>query len=272
MGFGGKFAIFTRMKYSSITLTQEGRTAVVTLSRPERRNSLDSLMIRELTAALRGIGNDKEIRAVVLTGAGSSFCSGMDLNYLAKCAKLPRAANLKDARDLMKLLRLVSGLAQPVIAMVNGPALGGGLGLAAASDFVIASRERAFFGAPEARLGFLPAIILIYLIRRMGEGAAKEFVMTGETIDAAHAMARGLVSELAAEGDLRHSAMELSERLSRTSSPESLAMIKEMFSVTHLLMSSKGYEHAAKLNALARATPDFKRGIGSFLAGKKIEW
>jgi len=260
------------MKYSSISITSELRTGIVTLARPERRNALDDTMITELASAFRRLESDGKLRMIVLTGEGSSFCAGMDIGHLRKYSKLGKAANLRDARGLMKLLRTISSLKKPVIAMVNGPALGGGLGLSAASDFCFASREKALFGAPEVRLGFLPAVILTYLIKRMGEARAREFVIAGEICDAAGAMEKGLVSELAADGKLRDTVMGFSERLSRSASPNSIAMIKGMFAGSHTLASPKGYERAAKLNALSRTSADFKKGIGSFLARKKIEW
>jgi methylglutaconyl-CoA hydratase len=257
------------MEYSSITLSASGRSAVVTLDRPEKRNALDGVMIRELTQAFKRLDADKQARVVVLTGSGTAFCAGMDLAYLRKRAK---SAGLTDARALMKLLRLISGLKKPVIAMVNGPAVGGGCGLAAACDFVFASREKASFGTPEVKLGFLPAIILTYLIRRMGESSAKEFVIAGEMLDAASAKARGLVSEIAPHEKLPAQVLSFAAKLAATASPGAVAMIKEMFTRAEVLSTAKGYEYAAKMNAAARTTADFKKGLASFLAGKRIEW
>ena len=260
------------MEYSSIKIATSGRTAVVTLARPERRNALDGVMIRELTGAFRRLDADKKLRVAVLTGAGTAFCAGMDLASFAKCSKAGKAANLKDARGLMRLLGLISGLKKPVIAMVNGPALGGGLGLASACDFVFASREKASFGAPEVRLGFLPAIILAYLIRRMGEASAKEFVIAGERLDAASAKTKGLASEITPHERLSGLTLAFAARLAAGASPASIAMIKKMFSWPGSLASAKGHEYAVRMNALARTNADFKKGLASFLSGRAVEW
>ena len=164
------------MNYSSIALRTENRIGYLTLNRPERRNALDDTVMREMSEALTLLNRDSGVRVVVISGEGEAFCAGMDLEYLRKYAGLGEHENIQDANNFLNLLRSINGLKKPVIAMVNGPALGGGCGLVAACDFVFASAESSRLGSPEVRIGFLPAIIIVFLIKRMGEGAAREMV------------------------------------------------------------------------------------------------
>jgi len=260
------------MSYSSITYSLEQRTAIVTLNRPERRNALDDVMIRELTDVFTTLNRNTTARTVILTGSGSSFCAGMDLDYLQRFSQLGQQENLEDARNFLKLLQLVHNLKKPVIAMLNGPALGGGCGIAAACDFVYAAKEQSRLGVPEVRLGFVPAVILIFLVKRMGEGAAREFVLRGDVIDAATALARGLVTEVVADAQLTTTVFEFAEKLGRSTSASSISLTKDLFARFDEMELKGAIEYAAQLNALARKTDDFKRGIDSFLKKEKLEW
>ena len=260
------------MNYSSILFAVEDRTATVTLNRPERHNALDDVMIKELMDVFTTLNRSNNFRSVVLTEAGSSFCAGMDLGYLQNFSQLGHEENLEDARNLMKLLQLINGLKKPVIAMVNGSALGGGCGLAAACDFVFAAKTTAKLGAPEVRLGFLPAVILFYLIKRMGESRAREFVLRGDILDVESAKERGLVTEIVEDNLLKARVYEFAKNLAQSTSPSSITLVKELFSRFNEMNVRDAMEYAANLNALARKTDDFKKGIESFLKKEKLEW
>src|SRR5579862_5246821 len=181
---------------STLLVTVKDRIASISINRPDRRNVLNSALIRELQEAISNAGKDEAVRIVVLTGTGSAFCGGMDIQELEQSISKTHEDNVHDANELMRLLHLIQGLRKPVIAMVNGPAMGGGCGLAAACDFVFAAETSARFGVPEVRLGFVPAVIMLFLIRRMGEGRAREFVLQGETADAKKALLYGLASRI----------------------------------------------------------------------------
>jgi methylglutaconyl-CoA hydratase len=260
------------MDYSSILFSVRERLTFITMNRPDRRNALDDVMIRELTDAFALANRTSQTRLVILTGEGKAFCAGMDLEYLRKCARMGDAENLEDAKHLMKLLALIHTLKKPVVAMVNGPALGGGCGLAAACDFVYASKEHATIGAPEVRMGFLPALILLYLVKRMGEGAAREFVLRGDILGAEEAKARGLVTETVATGELAAAVTGFADRLIRSTSGSALTLTKELFARSDEMDPKRAMEYAAHLNALARKTEDFNRGVGAFLGKEQIEW
>lgn len=260
------------MDYSTVRFSTRDRLAIVSMNRPDRRNALDDVMIRELTDAFNIANRSGGIRIVILTGEGPAFCAGMDLEYLRRISQLGQAENLEDARNLTKLLELVHGLKKPVVAMVNGPALGGGCGLAAACDFVFASKEKAKFGAPEVKMGFLPAIILLYLVKRMGEGSAREFVLRGEILAADQARGRGLVTEVVEADRLTPSVMEFAEQLIRSASGSSLMLTKELFSRYDEMGMKQAVEYAANLNALVRKTEDFNKGMEAFSKKENLEW
>jgi len=260
------------MNHASVTHSLEGRTAIVTLNAPQRRNSLDDVMMRELTELLTSLNRQNAVRVVVLTGSGSSFCAGMDLAYLQKFSQLGQEENLEDARTFLRLLQLITEMRKPVIAMVNGPALGGGCGIVAACDFVLAAHSAAKIGVPEVRLGFVPAVILFYLIRRMGHGAAREFVLRGDFLDAESARSKGLVSQVVEDTQLRSDTLSFAETLAATTSPSSIALTKDLLNRFHEMNTRDALDYAANLNALTRKTDDFRRGIESFLKKEKLQW
>ncbi len=269
---GRKFAILSAMNYSTLTHRTEDRVAVVTLNRPERRNSLDDVMIREVTEVFALINRSTTTRSVILTGNGASFCAGMDLDYLQRFSAKGEPENLEDAKNLSRMLQAVHTLKKPVIAAVNGPALGGGCGLAAACDFVFAAKETAKIGAPEVRLGFLPAVILIYLVKRMGASRAREFVLMGAVLTPDDAKDKGLVTEVVSQDLLMGKAMEFAQSLATTTSPSSISLTKELFARMDEMSTKDAMEYAASLNALTRKTDDFKKGVESFLKKEKLSW
>jgi len=260
------------MNYTTLTVSIEVPIATITLNRPERRNALDDVMISEMTDVLNVINRNGKSRIVIITGAGSAFCAGMDLSYLQKYSQLGHEENLEDARNFMKLLQSLHNLKKTTIAMINGPALGGGCGIAVSCDFVFAGREKARIGVPEVRLGFLPAVILFYLVKRMGESAAKEFTLRGDIIDASSAKEKKLITEVIDDDRLKEYVYEFAEDLARTTSPSSITLTKDLFARLNEMDIKEAMEYAANLNALIRKTDDFKKGIDSFLKKEKLQW
>lgn len=260
------------MNYSTITVDVAERVATVSMNRVERRNALDETMMHELTDAFQTLGRNSQSRVIILTGSGSAFCAGMDLNHLEKYAGLGQNENLEDARTLMKLLHTIYALKKPVIAAVNGPALGGGCGLAACCDFVFAGRERAKLGVPEVRLGFLPAVILHFLIKRVGSGAARELALMGGILDAVSAERIGLATRVVEDDRLAGEARTFALELARTTSPSAVSLTKDLFVRYDEMTLKDALDYAVTLNALARKTDDFRRGIDAFLKREKLEW
>ena len=156
-----------RIKYSV-----EKRIGIISLNWPEKQNALDDQMVSELTQAFVQTQRDVDIKSVILRAEGDSFCSGMEHSYLQRISKYDFNQNLQDSTNLMKLFQQIYTLRKPVIALVQGDAIASGCGLATICDFVIAARETAKFGYTETKIGFIPAIVLIFLVRRIGEGRA----------------------------------------------------------------------------------------------------
>lgn len=158
------------MEFSRILYSVSGRRATITLDRPETLNALDDVAITELTAAMTAAGRDSAVKVILLQASGAAFSTGMDVGYLARIAQLDLEVNRQDSLRVATCLRVIHDLRKPVIAVVQGPALGTGVGLVCAADFVLAAKETARFGIPDVRIGVIPALTLVFLIKRVGEG------------------------------------------------------------------------------------------------------
>jgi len=260
------------MDYSRIKYSVANRIGTITLSRPEKHNALDDVMVSELTSAFTGATRDAGVKVVLLTAEGESFCSGADLEYLQRISKYDFNQNLEDSTTLMKLFLQIHTCRKPVIALVGGPALAGGCGLATVCDFVLASRETARFGYTEVRIGFIPAIVLVFLMRRIGEGRARELVLGGQVIGAEDAFNLGLVSRVVPAMELERSGMELARDLVSKNSGSSMGLIKELMARVPGMSTNEALDYAANLNALTRMTDDCKKGIDAFLKKEKHTW
>src|SRR5437763_2991651 len=255
--------------YPTLLLDMAGEIGHITLNRPDKRNAISAAMIADLQTALDEIENS-HARVVILTGAGKAFCSGMDLEMLAAIAQQSAAENQEDSRRLAKLFRRIWSFPRPLIAAVNGAALAGGCGIATLCDFTLAVPE-AKFGYTEVKIGFLPAIVSVFLTRQIGDKRSRDLLLTGRIIEAEEARAFGLVSEIVPAERLMERAHELANLLI-AASPSSLTRSK------HLLVSSAaaGVDHdlerAILENARIRCTPDFQEGLASFLEKRKPVW
>src|SRR5205823_14690799 len=197
--------------YPTLLLDMAGEIGHITLNRPDKRNAISAAMIADLQTALDEIENS-HARVVIRTGAGKAFCSGMDLEMLAAIAQQSAAENQEDSRRLAKLFRRIWSFPRPLIAAVNGHALAGGCGIATLCDFTLAVPE-AQFGYTEVRIGFLPAIVSVFLTRQIGDKRARDLLLTGRKMDAKEAHRLGLVSEIIEPDKLLSRAEELAEYL-----------------------------------------------------------
>jgi methylglutaconyl-CoA hydratase len=173
----------------------------IVLDRPQKRNALSATLIGELRSAFAALGADETVRVVILAAEGDYFCAGADLAWFEELTKKDRAGRVAQAAQMAALLDEINSVEKPVVARIQGPAFGGGVGLVAACDAAVASAT-ASFALPEVRLGVIPAMIGPFLVARVGEGAARHLILSGKTIDAAEAHRIGLVSVLAPPGDL----------------------------------------------------------------------
>lgn len=260
------------MTLTRVAYAVDGRTARITLQRPEKRNALDDAMVSELTAACAAAGRDPAVKVVLLGGDGPAFCAGADLDYLRRTASFDVDAHRADAVRLAHLFRTIHELRKPVVARVEGPALAGGCGLATACDFVLACSSHARFGYPEVHIGFLPALVSVFLVKRVGEGRARELILRGDVIDAARAAAIGLITASVPHADLDAACDSLLRELSTRNSGTSMGLSKELLARLDGMSLADGLDFAANMNAAARMTQDCKQGIAAFLDGRDIEW
>jgi len=256
--------------YSTLLVEHRDAVATITLNRPDKRNAITTTMMAELQTALDAIEKNHSVRVVILTGAGTCFCAGMDLEMLAAIAQQSPTENQEDSRRIAKVLRRLWSYSRPLIAAVNGVAYAGGCGIATLCDFTLATPE-AKFGYTEVKIGFLPAIVSVFLTRQIGEKRSRDLLLTGRIIQAQEAKEFGMVTEVVPADRLLNRANELAAELI-AASPSSLARAK------HLLVSAAapGIDHdlerAILENARIRCTPDFKEGIASFLEKRKPVW
>ncbi len=260
------------MEFTRIKFTRKNRIATITLSRPEKRNALDDVMVRELTEALQTCSREAKTKVVVLKAEGEAFCAGADLAYLKKVSQFDFSQNQQDSQLLMKLFLHMYTMRKPIVALVQGPALAGGCGLISVCDFVIASREAARFGYPEVRIGFIPAIVMPFLVRRVGEAKARELTLRGHSLDADAAQAIGLITASVPTTALEDEGQKLASDLEKKNSSSSMGLIKELLSRIHGMSTPDALDYAANLNALTRMTEDCKKGIEAFLNKEKQEW
>jgi methylglutaconyl-CoA hydratase len=255
--------------YSTLLLDYEGEIATITFNRPEKRNAISTHMIAELLSALDEI-EKKRVRVVIMTGAGPAFCAGMDLEMLSAIAQQSAQENQEDSRRMAKLFRRVWSYPRPTIAAVNGHALAGGCGIATLCDFTLAVPQ-AKFGYTEVKIGFLPAIVSVFLTRQIGDKRSRDLLLTGRLFGPAEAKQLGLVSEIVEPDQLEHRANELAQQLSEAS-PSSLTRAKRLLVCGESAALDADLERAVLENARIRCTPDFKEGIASFLEKRKPVW
>lgn len=260
------------MEFTRIKTHTEKRVCTITLSRPEKHNAFDDLMVAELLTAFQSAQRDSETKVILLKAEGESFCSGADLAYLQRVAKYDFIQNQEDSHNLMRLFLQIYTQRKPVIALVQGNALAGGAALATACDIVVASRETARFGYTEAKIGFIPAIAMLFLVRRVGEGHARALTLRGNIISAEEAFRIGLVNMIVPETEIGRYGADLASEIVKNCSASSLGLVKELLSRIHGMSFKDSLSYAANLNALTRMTDDCKRGVDAFLKKEPLKW
>jgi methylglutaconyl-CoA hydratase len=255
--------------YSTLLLEFSGEIAKITLNRPDKRNAINTQMIADLQTALDTIEKSHS-RVVIVTGAGKAFCAGMDLEMLSAITKQSPAENQDDARRIAKMLRRIWSFPRPMIAAVNGAAYAGGCGIATLCDFTLAVPD-AKFGYTEVKIGFLPAIVSVFLTRQIGDKRSRDLLLTGRLIDAAEAREFGMVTEVVASEQLMDRTLALANDLI-AASPSSLTRAKHLLTSAAAAGVDHDLERAILENARIRCTPDFKEGVASFLEKRKPVW
>jgi methylglutaconyl-CoA hydratase len=254
------------------TILTDHRESVLrlTLNRPDVRNAFDEESIAALTAAATAAAANPGIRAVVLGGAGSVFCAGADLGWMAKAIAYTERENRNDAEDLARMLERIDTLPMPVIGRIQGAALGGGVGLAAVCDIVIAAND-AVFALSEVKLGILPAVIAPYVIRKIGVSAARELFLTGVRFSAARAQAIGLVHEVVPASEL-DATIERRIRDVRTSGPRAIAVAKALIREVAGVRPEDVVGLTTSTIASQRVSEEGQEGMRAFLEKRKPGW
>jgi methylglutaconyl-CoA hydratase len=247
-----------------VLVSREDGVATLTLNRPEKRNALDRATIAELHAALTACDLASDVRVVVLRGAGKDFCAGADLAELLASADLPPEENERRAMELGDVFLALRETPKPTVAVVRGRALAGGCGLATACDLVVAHPD-ARFGYPEIDRGFVPAMVLGILGRAVGEKVAFDLVATGRLLEAGAAERVGLISRVLPAKGFEAEVTKLLSRLAGAS-PSALALMKRQFTRLDGMGFEEGIRLGARVNAVARRTPDFRKAVAAFLA------
>jgi methylglutaconyl-CoA hydratase len=253
-----------------VTLNSDARgVATLSLNRPDKRNAFDDVVIAQLHAAIKQLANDSSVRVVVLTGAGSAFCAGMDLDHMRKQGTQSPTENELDARAFANCLHSLDTLNKPVIARVNGGAFGGGVGLVACTDIAIGS-EQATFALTEVRLGIVPAVISPYVIAAIGPRQARRWFLTGNVINAATAKHVGLLHEVVTATDL-DAEVEREVALLLQGGPSALAAAKEL--IRDIESADDGHPiNTAGLLAKLRASPEGQEGLAAFYEKRPPSW
>lgn len=256
---------------SIVNYNVENRIAYITLNRPEKRNALNADMVTALKSAFENAKNDELAKVIVLKAEGDVFCAGADLTYLQQLQQNTYDENLADSNHLKSLFHQIYTLPKVVIAKIQGHAIAGGCGLASVCDFSFTVPD-AKFGYTEVRIGFIPAIVGPFLLRKIGEGKAKELLLSGELINAEKAVALGLINKVVSSDELDQTVDIFAQNLIAKNSGESMAMTKEMIANIQEMGLNEGLIYASEMNAKARSTEDCKKGMAAFLNKEKHNW
>ena len=257
------------MKY--INYEVQNRIGYITLNRPEKRNALSHDMVTELKEVFTMAEKDDSAKVIVLKANGEAFCAGADLEYLKLLEGFSYEQNFADSTHLKELFLQIYTLKKVVIAQIQGHALAGGCGLATVCDFSFAVPE-ANFGYTEVRIGFIPAIVMVFLIRKIGEANARALLLSGSLCTAHEAQEMGLISEVMNAEDLALEVADFATQIVESNSAYSMSVTKQMIAKVQSLPLEEALDFAAEMNAKARSSEDCKRGISAFLNKEKLTW
>ncbi|RAU82022.1 enoyl-CoA hydratase/isomerase family protein [Pontibacter arcticus] len=247
------------------------RVGYITLARSEKRNALNYEVVAELKRAFANAEDDEACKVIVLRAEGNVFCAGADLEYIQQLQNNDYQDNLADSTHLMQLFHLIYTLKKVVIGQIHGHAIAGGCGLAAICDFGFTVPE-AKFGYTEVKIGFIPAIVKVFLLRKIGEARAKQLLLTGDLISASEAERFGLVNYVVPAAELEARVFEFASKLCTQNSRQSMEVTKEMIGRVQEMTLDEGLRYAAEMNAVARGSEDCQRGIAAFLNKETLIW
>lgn len=258
------------MEYTTISYQKDGRIGRVSFCRPKVHNAFNGAVISEMAHLFGELAKDDDLRVVLLTGEGKSFCAGADLNWMREVISQSFEENLAESNALADLFYQIYTFKRPVIGKINGAAIGGGTGFVAVCDIAIAARL-AQFSFSEVKIGVVPACIGPYVIRKMGEGKARELFITGERMPAERALEVGLVNKVVEDDRLDAEVEELIKAI-LTSGPEAVAMAKTLVSAVPLMTPDEFKPFTAEMIARLRISDEGQEGMDAFLNKRKPKW
>lgn len=257
-------------RFETIKHDVESGVARVILNRPEVHNAFNDTMIRELRAVFDDIAGRSDIRVVVLSGEGKSFCAGADLNWMRRVLEYTYEENFRESMELAEMFHSIYACPKPTIARVNGAAIGGGTGLVAVCDIAIAS-AKAKFSFSEVKLGLIPACISPYVMKKCGEGRCRDFFLTGERLTAEKALAAGLVNIVTDPGEVDMQVNLIIENL-LSSGPDAVNMCKVLLRNVAEMSFEEAKRYTAEIIAKLRCSKEGQEGMAAFLEKRKPKW
>ncbi len=245
-----------------ISYTLRDGIGIIKLNRPDKRNALHPDLVKLMKEKLNEIRDDDKVKVLIIPGEGKTFCAGADLSYLNELKNFSSIENEKDSEDLAEMFLMIYKFPKPTIAAVNGAAIAGGCGLASVCDLIVADEEHSKFGYSEVKIGFIPAIVSIFIIKRIGVGIARQLLLTGEIINGKRAYEIGFANYL--YNNVLDGAMEVASNI-RHNSVFSVKETKSMINSVSGLSVEDAVHYCIRLNAISRSSEDFKIGLESFL-------
>ncbi len=258
------------MNFTTVKYEKQNRVARVTFNRPEIHNAFNATVITEMRQVFNEIEKDDNIRVVVLTGAGKSFCAGADLNWMRSVVNQSFEQNLAESYALAELFHAMYSCKRPVIGRINGAAIGGGTGFVAVCDIAIAARS-AVFSFSEVKIGVVPACIGPYVIKKIGEGKTRELFITGERMNAERAHEVGLVNRVV-DDDQLDSEVDKLIKFIISSGPQAVAMAKKLIGEVSAMTPEQFKPYTAEMIARLRISDEGQEGMDAFLNKRKPRW
>ena len=260
----------TEQKFETIVFDVRNKVARITFNRPDVHNAFNDTMIRELSTVFDETQKRRDVRVVIVTGKGKTFCAGADLNWMRRVKDYSYEDNLRESLDLAEMLFKVYASSKPTIARVNGAAIGGGTGLVAVCDMAIAA-DQAKFSFSEVKLGLIPACISPYVLKKCGEGRCREFFLTGERLTAARAHAAGLVNAVVPLEEI-DAYIDNIVTLLIASGPEAITKCKELLRNVSEMTLEHAKQYTAEVIAQLRISREGQEGMNAFLEKRKPKW
>ncbi|MCU0329234.1 MAG: enoyl-CoA hydratase-related protein [Chitinophagales bacterium] len=249
----------------------EGPIAYIGLNRTDKKNALNHDFVSEIIQALEQLRNEDRIRVIILHSLSDVFCAGADLEALKRMQSYSYEENLDDSTHLKKLYELMYSYPKTIIAQIEGHAIAGGAGLMSVCDIIYCVPD-ALIGFTEVKIGFIPALVSVFVTRKIGEGFARPMMLSGELYASQNLVHTGLITEIVTPDKIALTVKEKALMLAKHTSPQAIAATKKLMTLTHHLPFEEAMQVAAKANASSRESSDCKRGIQGFLDKVKIFW